>query len=92
VILAGDVGGTNTRLALYEPGADVRQPARQWHAASRDYPSLAALVTEFLADAPRPAEAVFGIAGPVVEGRCEATNLSWTHARSATRSAFPASC
>jgi glucokinase len=77
VILAGDVGGTNTRLALYEPGAGVRQPARQWHAASRDYPSLAALVTEFLGEAARPAMAAFGIAGPVVEGRCEATNLAW---------------
>ena len=77
MILAGDIGGTNTRLALYEPGAPVRQPARQWHAASRDYPSLESLVSRFLADGPRPEAAAFGIAGPVVEGRCEATNLAW---------------
>jgi len=77
VILAGDVGGTNTRLALYEPGAPVRRPARQWHGASREYASLEALVSEFLGTGPRPDAAAFGIAGPVVAGRCEATNLAW---------------
>jgi glucokinase len=77
VILAGDVGGTNTRLALYEPGAPARRPARQWRGASGDYPSLEALLAEFLDGGPPPAAAAFGIAGPVVDGRCEATNLAW---------------
>ena len=78
VILAGDVGGTKTELALYVPGASPRSPIREHRAASGDYPSLEALVREFLEGAgARPARAVFGIAGPVVENRVEATNLPW---------------
>ena len=79
VILAGDIGGTKTLLALYEPGSPVRSPVRARRLASREFGSLAELVRGFLAEgAGRPARAVFGIAGPVVEQRVEATNLPWT--------------
>jgi len=78
VILAGDVGGTKTRLALYEPAASVREPVLEQRLASREYASLAALVHGFLAGAPaRPRRAVLGVAGPVVGQRVEATNLPW---------------
>jgi len=77
VIIAGDIGGTKTRLALHEAGSSARKPWREERFPSRDYPSLEALVISFLADAPRPTQAVFGIAGPVVDGRVEATNLPW---------------
>jgi len=80
VILAGDVGGTKTRLALYAAaGAAPRAPVREHRATSRDYASLDSLALEFLGqDRGQVSLAVFGIAGPVVEKRTETTNLPWT--------------
>jgi glucokinase len=79
VILAGDVGGTKTRLALFSSDGSPRQPVREHRAASRDFPSLEALVLGFLEETgTRVDAAVIGIAGPVVDNRCETTNLPWT--------------
>ncbi len=79
VFLAGDVGGTKTHLALYRPGDPARSPAANRKLPSREYPSLEALVLEFLAAAAgRPARVVLGIAGPVVENRAATTNLPWS--------------
>ena len=78
MILAGDVGGTKTRLALYAPGASARAPLREGRAASGDHGSLWDIVREFLAgDHDHVTSAAFGIAGPVVENRTETTNLPW---------------
>lgn len=79
MILAGDVGGTKTLLALYEEGASPRRPHAEARRSSRDAPSLEALAGEFLAasGAPLPRRAVFGLPGPVVKNRCETTNLPW---------------
>jgi glucokinase len=75
VILAGDVGGTSTRLARF--GGDDGRPEREWVGRSADHESLAALVRTFLGSDPPPEIAVFGIAGPVVGNACDATNLAW---------------
>lgn len=79
MLLAGDIGGTKTHLALYRPGDPVRSPWTDHKFPSRDYASLEALLQEFLGSVrgARPVRAVFGIAGPVVENRVEATNLPW---------------
>ena len=79
MILAGDVGGTKTLLALYEESASPRRPRLEARRSSRDAPSLEALAIEFLgaSGAPRPRRAVIGLAGPVVNNRCETTNLPW---------------
>jgi glucokinase len=87
VILAGDVGGTRARLALYAPaegkaaggGKPKGKPVKQAVFESRAYRSLEAVVQEFLGPklAGRVAVATFGIAGPVVDQRCVATNLPW---------------
>jgi len=78
-VLAGDVGGTNARLAI----ADVeRGAARIVH--ERDYPSadydgLGTIVRAFLDEAgARPAQGCVAIAGPVVGDVAQATNLPWT--------------
>jgi glucokinase len=71
-ILAGDIGGTKTDLALYD---GVTILARQRY-PSRDYPSLMAVALEFLGNATIDA-AAFAVAGPVRAGRCKATNLPW---------------
>jgi len=79
VILAGDVGGTKTQLALIEPGGSARAPRASQRYASREHASLEALVEAFLKETgTRPTRAVIGIAGPVVDNRCETTNLPWT--------------
>ena len=80
MILAGDVGGTKTNLALFKvvgglPGAPIGPELLP----SADYPSLGALVGEYLLRHPDPVEAAcFGVAGAVVDGRVRVTNLPWT--------------
>ena len=77
--LAGDVGGTKTALALYEPTSDGIKQVREQVFPSQDHGSLEAILTEFLKDHPAGAlkSACFGVAGPVIEGRCQTTNLPW---------------
>ena len=76
MILAGDVGGTKTILAAFEP--DRRDPVLEETYASRDHASLDQILESFL-DRHRPwvEQACLGIAGPVRNGRSHATNLPW---------------
>lgn len=73
-ILAGDVGGTNTRLLLLAP--DGKKVLRHDVLPSREHPSLEAAMRKFLG-ATSVDRACLGIAGPVMDGRCTATNLPW---------------
>ncbi len=50
MILAGDVGGTKTVLALISMDRGVEDPVREQRFASGKYASLEAIVSEFLAD------------------------------------------
>lgn len=78
-VLAGDIGGTNARLAILE--VDGPREARILHEAryrSSTAPGLAPLVARYLAESgAKPEAACFGIACPVVNGDCEAPNLPW---------------
>ena len=75
MLLAGDIGGTRARLTLLAPGGRV---SRREVFDSRAFPSLEAVVRAFLGEpAPRISAAAFGVAGPVVNGRCVTTNLPW---------------
>jgi glucokinase len=57
----------------------VLSPSKEATYKSADYPSLKAVVAEFLSDAREKVElAVFGVAGPVVGGKSTTTNLPWT--------------
>ena len=104
MILAGDIGGTKTNLALYDWTAERVDPLRLESFHSGDYKSLEEILVEFLTP-PRPLSdpestdaesgkegeperhpsseqvqvtaACFGIAGPVIDNRCETTNLPW---------------
>jgi glucokinase len=75
-VLAGDIGGTNARLRLYDrTGAKVRHEAVLPSAGA---PSLAAIVGGYLIERrARVRSAVLGIAGPVVNGISQVTNLPW---------------
>jgi glucokinase len=78
MILVGDVGGTRARLALFD-GAKGK-PVLHQTLESRAYGSLEAALRTFLGGGrkKRITRATFGIAGPVIDQRCAATNLPWT--------------
>ena len=78
MLLAGDIGGTKTSLAIYSPEAGARAPLEEATFPSAQYPNLESLVREFLDQVDVSVErATFGVAGPVVGGRATITNLSW---------------
>jgi glucokinase len=75
--LVGDVGGTNARFALVDPQGHIRHP-RSFPA--KDYASLADVMAEYLEQTcgrRRPPKAVIAVAGPVLDGEIEFTNLDW---------------
>src|SRR5262245_14196259 len=82
VILAGDVGGTKTVLAVLEPpasGSSRMTVVREVELPSHEIDTLEGAVEAFLLGAPRITvrAACLGVAGPVVDGRCVTTNLPW---------------
>jgi len=78
VVLAGDIGGTKTNVGLFVMGKKRPKPLVIESFASREAPHLENLVDRFLKSHPAPiSSACFGIAGPVINGRCKTTNLPW---------------
>jgi glucokinase len=78
MILAGDIGGTSTRVALFEVTGDRLVSRVQTNFPSGKYPGLEAILSEFLVANRSPIDvACFGIAGPVRQGRVETPNLTW---------------
>ena len=78
MILAGDIGGTNARLAYFQPQNGHLRLISERVFPSRDYKELGEIVSKFLQDADAPPDqACFGIAGPVRNGRVETSNLPW---------------
>ncbi len=78
MILAGDIGATNTRLALFEEGRELIKVA-EGRFLSNNYPNLLPIIKTFLKQhqVTDVSCAAFGIAGPVRDGQCRATNLPW---------------
>lgn len=77
MLLAGDIGGTKTHLAVY---SNHDTPQRQHEAIykSADYDSLEAICQLFLSNINiTVTKAVFGVAGAVVSGESKITNLPW---------------
>lgn len=77
-ILAGDLGGTKTNLALFEAANGSVRLLREQKYSSRDYTSFPAIVREFIAKDParKPERICIGVAGPVINGAVELTNLA----------------
>lgn len=78
MILAGDIGGTHTRLALFEEnqGRLLKTQSRVY--PSRDHKGLDEIVSLFLTEQKASVSAAcFGIAGPVVNGQVSTPNLAW---------------
>jgi glucokinase len=78
MLIAGDIGGTKTRLALVSPDAGPRKFVAEREFHSGDFKGLQPIVEAFLADAGGHAtSACFDVAGPVINGRAHLTNLPW---------------
>ncbi len=79
MILAGDIGGTKTNLALFRVVNGTLEVEVQQQFASREFSSLSDVIAAFKKESAMAAidAACFGIAGPVIDGRCRTTNLPW---------------
>jgi glucokinase len=77
-VLAGDIGGTHARLALFQVGEGRPRLLSKTMFKSQEYDGLEPIVTEFLRGLDQDVElACFGLACPVEEGVCHFTNLGW---------------
>lgn len=78
MLLAGDIGGTKTDLAIFDLQRDTRTPIAQAEFPSGRYADLPSIVREFLANREISVDrACFAVAGPVVKGEARITNLPW---------------
>ncbi|MDQ7089559.1 MAG: glucokinase [Methylococcales bacterium] len=76
MILAGDIGGTKTLLALYQQQGDDLKCIKKQRFVSDEFKTFESLLVEFLNNEKITAVCI-GVAGPVMEGVCKATNLPW---------------
>lgn len=92
MILAGDIGGTKTSLALFERHGHDWALVREDTMPSRDFASLEAAIARFLGAGPHVTitTACVGIAGPVVDGRGVTVNLPWVVDERVLASEIPA--
>jgi glucokinase len=79
MILAGDIGGTKTVVALFDEADGTLRPVRDTTFHSREHASLEEILDRFVQAGPSGTlrAACFGVAGPVFEGRSHTTNLPW---------------
>lgn len=78
MILAGDIGGTNTRVAIFDGGPQNLAALVAEIYPSRGHGGLEEIAAGFVAKHKALVDtACFGIAGPIVNGRCETSNLPW---------------
>ncbi len=78
MILAGDIGGTNARLAFFNVLDGRFDLVSASIFPSREYSGLDKIVTEFVSSSSvHPETACFGVAGPVRDGKVETSNLPW---------------
>jgi glucokinase len=76
-ILAGDIGGTKTRLGLFSVSKGRYRLLLEKTFQSPHDKGLEIIVKEFLGGEKQIASACFGVAGPVIKGKTRATNLPW---------------
>ncbi|MBN1615209.1 MAG: glucokinase [Deltaproteobacteria bacterium] len=78
MLLAGDIGGTKSRLAIFADRSDPRRPLAEEILTSADYPGIEALIRAFLDRTTLTADrACLAIAGPVLHNWASVTNLPW---------------
>jgi glucokinase len=80
LLLAGDIGATKTKVALFDPRGDLREARNVQTFLGEDYPGgLVPALREYLKENDETIMAAcFGAAGPVVDDQVHLTNLDWT--------------
>ena len=79
LIMAGDIGGTSTRLACFDTERGLTAPVAEGRFSSREAGGLDEIVRHFVIEQGLTVErACFGIAGPVWQGKVRTPNLPWT--------------
>ena len=79
MILAGDIGGTKTVLALFEPQGSSLRLVRDGTFPSRAHATFDGILVQFLKEDSnlRLKAGCFGVAGAVIDGKSHTTNLPW---------------
>ncbi|RPH57375.1 glucokinase [bacterium] len=93
-ILAGDIGGTNANLGLFEVADGIPRLVRSARLRSAEFAGLGPMLVRFLqaGDGGTIRTAVFGVPGPVIQNRSSTPNLAWQidGALVATQAGLPA--
>ncbi len=76
-VLAADIGGTKTNLALFKKVGSELTKVRSAKFRSADYHSFGDMVRRFHEQSDLPQRISIGIAGPVLNEKASATNLGW---------------
>jgi glucokinase len=78
MLLAGDIGATKARLAIFSKERGCRDPVEEETFASQEYDSIEAILTKFLQGKDiQIRSASFGVAGPVIKGKTKKSNIKW---------------
>src|SRR5207237_222653 len=78
MILAGDVGGTKTALALFDAQPSGLHQVRDAVLHNAHYAAFDDVIADFLrAEVGTLEAACFGVAGPIINRRAKITNLPW---------------
>jgi len=79
MILAGEIGGTRTRLAAFQTEGNRLVCVVEKTFQSQEHEGLDGILTQFVKQEGIPVHsACFGVAGPVRSGRSRISNLPWT--------------
>ncbi len=76
-VIAADVGGTKTHLALFKMTGKELSLIEEYKYDSQKYPSFGRIVKDFLKGKPHVDRLSIGFAGPVLDNSAKATNLAW---------------
>jgi glucokinase len=78
MILAGDIGGTHTRMAFFQQENGQLKMVLERVYPSREHQGFDEIMSLFMSNQQVKIEAAcFGIAGPVLNGRVSTPNLAW---------------
>lgn len=80
--LVGDIGGTNTRLALFDPASGELSARRAYR--NREHAGLEAIIAAWLDDLPgaAPAQCCLAVAAPPFTDRVRMLNIDWSFSAS----------
>ncbi|MGS0527124.1 glucokinase [Zobellia nedashkovskayae] len=78
-VLAGDIGGTKTNLALYEFKDGHLFLVKQKSYRTKNYSSLLEIIEDFEIEKTVQIDSIcFGVAGPITKGKVHGTNFPWS--------------